>query len=276
MSGKKFVFLEEEKPVLLPLWREALTGVDWLRLRTRPVYYGVGVPKGDGAAVITVPGFLGHDVYLREMNFWLKRIGYKAYGSNIGHNAECPDILIDRLLLTLQKACNETGRPAHFIGHSLGGILSRAAAVLAPEQVASVITLGAPFRGIHSHPSVMQTSRIVRKRIEARRHTRPANKPLRQACFTMNCNCAFADAVRMGLPGHVRETAIYTKTDGVVDWQVCISGVPSQDFEVAGTHCGLAWNHDAYAIIARRLTLPIGSVTSKCAPPAPQKAMDLV
>src|SRR3990170_1323342 len=43
----------------LPLWREALVGMDWLSLRASSVYRGIGVPHGDGSVVVLIPGFLG-------------------------------------------------------------------------------------------------------------------------------------------------------------------------------------------------------------------------
>ena len=52
----------------MPIWRESLAGLDWLALRTSPVFYGCGVPRGDGAGVVLVPGFLGTDWYLLERN----------------------------------------------------------------------------------------------------------------------------------------------------------------------------------------------------------------
>lgn len=230
-------------------------GAEWLALRTKPLYYGFGVPRGNGSAVITVPGFLGSDRYLREMNLWLKRIGYRPYPSDIGRNAECPDILVDRLLLTIDRAHSETRRRVHLIGHSLGGVLARAAAVLASEKILSVTTLASPFRGMRSHPSVALTGREVRRRIARRAHTRPPDKPLRQHCFTGRCNCDFAEAVRLGIQDDlIDETAVYTKTDGVVDWSVCITGKSEVDVEVKGTHCGLAWNAEVYRLVADRLS----------------------
>jgi pimeloyl-ACP methyl ester carboxylesterase len=47
----------------------------------------------------------------------------------------------------------------HLIGHSLGGVLVLSAASLRPDIVASVITLGSPFRGIRSHPMVLEMSK---------------------------------------------------------------------------------------------------------------------
>jgi hypothetical protein len=55
------------------------------------------------------------------------------------------------------------------------------------------------------------------------------------------------------LPASVAETAIYTRSDGVVDWRYCITEDPSVDFEVPGTHIGLAFNPAVYDIIAARL-----------------------
>lgn len=79
-------------------WTEALFGAEILILHATPVYYGLGVPRGDGSAVIIIPGFLGTDLYLTELHAWLARIGYRPYFSGIGINAECPNILIQRRL----------------------------------------------------------------------------------------------------------------------------------------------------------------------------------
>ena len=51
----------------------------------------------------------------------------------------------------------------------------------------------------------------------------------------------------------VKMTAVYTRTDGVVDWHYCISGDPTVDVEAPGTHVGLAFNPSVYAVMARRL-----------------------
>jgi len=264
-SGKNFVFVDEEEPAFVPMWREVFTGVDWLRLRADRVFYGLGVTRGNGAGVVTVPGFLGSDIYLREMNFWLRRIGYTARRSNIGLNMDCPDILADHLLQTVERTCDETGQPVHLIGHSLGGMLSRAVARFAPELIGSVITLGSPFRGIRSHPRVLRTGDFVRRRIEARQHERPAHKPMQDSCFSGACNCQFAEALRSGLPDSIPQTAVYTKTDGVVEWSVCITGDPTIDVEVRGTHCGLAFNAAVYRIISERLA----AATEGAAQPVP-------
>ena len=68
-------FVKDQKPATLPIWREALAGLDWVSLRTSPLFYGCGVPRGDGAAVVLVPGFLASDWYLFEIHAWLASVG---------------------------------------------------------------------------------------------------------------------------------------------------------------------------------------------------------
>jgi hypothetical protein len=48
-------------------------------------------------------------------------------------------------------------------------------------------------------------------------------------------------------------SAIYTRTDAIVDWTYCVTGDPEIDIEVPGTHVGLVINPSAYTVIARRL-----------------------
>src|ERR1700750_3369936 len=84
--------------VSLPIWNEMLVGIEMIYLRLSPVYWGLGVPSGDGSAVVVIPGFLMTDLYLTEFRAWIKRIGYKAYFSGIGLNAECPNLLLQQKL----------------------------------------------------------------------------------------------------------------------------------------------------------------------------------
>jgi len=249
MSATTFVFHPEKVAAVRPLWRETFAGLDWLALKASPVYYGFGVPRGDGSAVIVVPGFMGTDHYLYELYFWLRRIGYKPYLSNIGWNAECLNTLVERLTATINKAQQETGKKVHLIGHSLGGVLSRAATINQPAPIASVTTLGSPIRGIRSHPLVLQAAERVREKILCD-SKRKAEKP---DCYTGYCDCPAVTAMHEHFPHEVRKTAIFTKTDGVVDWQVCITDDPAKNFEVTGTHVGLAFNPAVYSIIAKRL-----------------------
>jgi hypothetical protein len=236
---------EHEPAHELPIWREWLAGFDWVLLRTSTAYFGVGLPKGDGSAVVTVPGFLGTDTYLLELHYWLRRMGYRPYASKIGRNADCPNLLLSRLITTLERAHRETGRRVHLIGHSLGGVLARSAASHRPDLVASVVSLGAPFRGIRSHPVVLRTRDVVRRFLSGL----PSRQFLPPGCYTGTCTCGFVEALDR-FPSDVRELAIFSRGDGVVDWRMCVTGDGSKDREVLGTHVGLAFNPFVYRALA--------------------------
>jgi pimeloyl-ACP methyl ester carboxylesterase len=232
-------------------WSEALVAAELLLLHATPTYYGWGVPRGDNSGVVVIPGFLGTDIYLMELHAWLQRIGYRPYFSGIGLNAECPNLLIQRRLNeTIAKARKETRRKIHVIGHSLGGIIARSLAHQRPDIIASVITLGAPFRGTVLHRGVLRVVEMVRKRI-----LEEHGGGVLPDCYTGRCTCNFLDSLRQDLPDSVLETAIYTRDDGIVDWRYCMTRNPEVDFEVSGTHLGLAFNSTVYTLIAERLAL---------------------
>ncbi|HYA26198.1 MAG TPA: alpha/beta fold hydrolase [Terriglobales bacterium] len=231
------------------LWTEALFGAEILLLHATPVYYGFGVPRGDGSAVVIIPGFLGTDAYLTELHQWLARIGYRPYFSGIGINAECPNLLIQRVLHeTIKTALKETGRKIHLVGHSLGGVIARSLAGQRPKDVASVITLASPFRGTVANRTVLHAAEAVRMRI-----LQEHGRGVLPDCYTGRCTCNFIDSLRRDIPRAMMETAIYTRHDGIVDWRYCMTKNPDVDFEVPGTHIGMAFNPAAYSIVAERL-----------------------
>ena len=243
--------LRPQTEVPTSLWSEALFGAEILLLHATPVYYGFGVPRGDGSGVIIIPGFLGTDLYLTELHGWLARIGYKPYFSGIGINADCPNLLIQRHVdETVKKALAETGGKVHVIGHSLGGVIARSVAGGRPRDVASVITLASPIRGTVANRAVIHAAEAVRLRI-----LQEHGDGVLPHCYTGRCTCNFIDSLRRDLPSSMVETAIYTRHDGIVDWRYCLTRRQGNDFEVPGTHIGMAFNPSAYSIVAERLAL---------------------
>jgi triacylglycerol lipase len=227
---------------------EALWALEWVALRASPIWWGLGVTRGHGAPVVLVPGFLGTDGDLLELYNWLQRIAYRPYMSQIGWNAECLQILTARLLHRIDQAHAETGRKVHLIGHSLGGMLARSAATLQPESVASVVTLASPFRGVRPYSLVTAAAARVRPpiRIEPPSSARPH-------CYTAYCGCEATAALHRTFPLDIPQMAVYTRTDGIVDWRYCLNDDPMTDVEVPGTHVGLTFNQFVYHAIATHL-----------------------
>jgi hypothetical protein len=75
----------------------------------------------------------------------------------------------------------------------------------------------------------------------------------RPGCFTGYCGCEAVAGLRQGLPASVPDLAVYSRTDGIVDWRYCINDDPEGNVEVSGTHIGMVFNPQVYRLLATRL-----------------------
>ncbi len=233
--------------------REMRWQAELARLLADPVWRGVGLPRGDGAPVLLIPGFLAGDQSLSVMAGWLRRLGYAPRRAGISFNVACSDIAIDRLERVLHHVHLSTGRPVAIVGHSRGGHFAKALAIRCPDQVSQVISMGS---GLDDPFDISEITRIAvqgARRAIARRDPERAAK----GCFTHSCLCRYAADFRSPFPSSVPLTSLYSKGDGVVRWRACV--VPYADcVEVTGSHVGLAFNRHAYREIAARLA-PAGA-----------------
>jgi pimeloyl-ACP methyl ester carboxylesterase len=238
-------------PASTPIWREAFFPLEWLALRASPVYWGFGVPHGSGEPVVVVPGFLASDASLIELYWWLARIGYRPYFSRIGRNVDCPDFQTGRLRETVLRARQETGQRVRLIGHSLGGMLSRNLAKEHPEDVAMVITLGSPFRdAVRAHPLLISAAATIRSYAGT-----GAARNVRPSCFSGHCTCTFVKNMLQPGDWEVPRFAVYSRRDGVVEWESCIEDDPALNDEVSASHLGMVVHAGTYRAIARRLRM---------------------
>lgn len=238
-------------PASTPIWREALFPLEWLALRASPVYWGFGVPHGSGEPVVVVPGFLASDASLVELYWWLARIGYRPYFSRIGRNVDCPDFQTGRLRETVLRARQETGQRVRLVGHSLGGMLSRNLALEHPEDVAMVITLGSPFRdAVRAHPVLISAAATIRSYAG-----RGAARNVRPSCFSGHCTCTFVKNMLMPGEWRVPRFAVFSRQDGVVEWESCVEDDPALNDEVHASHLGMVVHAGTYRAIARRLRM---------------------
>ena len=62
-------------------------------------------------------------------------------------------------------------------------------------------------------------------------------------------------AVRWPIRRRCRRRAIYSRTDGICAWQICVEqpSARTENIEVQGSHCGLGHNPAAVYAIADRL-----------------------
>jgi pimeloyl-ACP methyl ester carboxylesterase len=236
-------------------WGRPLAETRWLleaaRLLGDPVFHGNGVPRGDGAPVVLMPGFLGGDQTLAVLALWLRRIGYRPYLCGFVGNVDCSNRALDRVERRVESLHRRHGRRVALVGHSRGGHFARALAYRRPELVSHAISMGADLQ------SMVAVTVPVRLAIAGvRRALLATNRAQVEGCMTLACDCRFTHDFRAPFPcDRVRLTTIYTKADGNVRWQACL--VPYADcIEVTGSHTGLVFNRKAYRAIATALAAP--------------------
>ncbi len=120
-------------------------GAEAAALVADPAFWGWGVRRGDGHAVITLPGLGGSDLYLSPLRGWLRRVGYRAVRSGLNPNRGWSPEAVAAIAALARQEAGRSGRPVTLIGHSMGGNIARSAARLAPDAVRQVITLGSPL-----------------------------------------------------------------------------------------------------------------------------------
>lgn len=138
--------LTQQPPPLRLLLGELRVARDWARARWRPSV--VDSPfVGDGAPVITLPGFCASDVSMGQMRRNLRAAGFRARGWQLGANLGARPDTIARIHDRVSAVADREGRSVHLVGWSLGGVFAREFAKHHPDLVASVVSMGSPFSG---------------------------------------------------------------------------------------------------------------------------------
>jgi pimeloyl-ACP methyl ester carboxylesterase len=230
--------------------REVRWQLQLARLLADPLFRGHGVPRGDGRAVVMVPGFLVGDYTLSVLGGWLARIGYQPHGSGMAANVGCMDRALDSFEQRVAEIHEQSGRRVALLGHSRGGHFAKALARRRPDWVSHVVVMGA---GLDEPLDVSLPIMAVARAIGAAH--RRADPSLPEGCLLGDCNCrAFADYAAP-FPAEIPLTSIYTRGDGCLRYTCCV--VPYADcVEVGGGHVGLAFERRAYAAIAQALSVP--------------------
>lgn len=236
-------------PSLPPLWREGRIGLEWAALRRSDVLRGAGVPAGGGRGVLLIPGFLAGDGSLGTMTQWLRAAGYWTKRAGIRTNVACSELACTRLEERLECLAARTGQRAVVIGQSRGGIFAKALGARRPDLVAGVVTLGAPVMSqLAVHPVVLAQVGVV-----ATLGSGPVPGLISWRCLRGECCSRFRDALAGPMPPEVGYVALYSRSDGVVDWRSCLDPDADACVEVRASHCGMSQNAAAYRAIARAL-----------------------
>ncbi len=116
------------------------------------------LPRGDGHAVIVLPGLGGTDASTAPLRWFIGRLGYRSHGWGLGRNGGFGRHVIDGLDELLDAT--QEHAPVSIIGWSLGGLHAIELARRRPGAVRSIITLGSPLVGRRRPPADIPTSSV--------------------------------------------------------------------------------------------------------------------
>ena len=191
-------------------------------------------PRGDGHAVLILPGLAAHDSSTRMLRNFLIQRGYAAHGwgqgINFGPRPNVIEACVERLRFLHRQS---GGRKVSLVGQSLGGVYARVLAGLAEEQVRCVIMLGSPIAG----PASASNARRLYRAVSGRHAHHPAYAALLKRA------------------PHVPTTSIFSRSDGVVAWQSSLMDEHplAENIEVFTSHTGMALAPTVLHAIADRL-----------------------
>lgn len=195
-------------------------------------------PEGDGHPVMVLPGFLGSDGYNAALRRFLSKVGYASHGWGMGRNLGPRDGVLEGLEERVHNLYERYGRPMSLVGHSLGGIFAREIAREYPEKVRQVISLGSPFG------EGRMTGSIPARLFSALNP--PEELPI--------------DEDMLSTAPPVPTTAIYSKGDGIVNWQTTFQQnghSETQSIQVRGSHCGMTFNPSIWLLVAECLATSV-------------------
>ena len=232
----------------IPIWGESRAALEHAALRRDPILRGEGVPRGDGAPVMLVAGFMAGDTSLGVMARWLRELGYRPCRAGIRANVDCTTRTIERLESEAERLARRHGRRVTIIGQSRGGSMARILAVRRPDLIERIVTLGAPVVDQFAvHP-------FVRAQVMALGLLGTAGVP---GLFTRQCGlgecCALArEQITGPFPDDVDFVSVYSRSDGIVDWHACLDPA-ARPVEVRSSHVGMAVNREVYRAVADAL-----------------------
>ena len=195
-------------------------------------------PRGDGHAVLVLPGLSANDESTRVLRRYLADLGHEVHGWGLGRNLGPRPGVREALLERLDRLHEASGRAVSLVGWSLGGAYARALALRRPHAVRNVVTLGSPIAG---DASSTRARRLYEWASGQRAGTGP--RPYR------------------AVPDDVPSTSIYSRSDGVVAWRASLQpeGPLAENVEVIGSHVGLGVHAPVLYAVADRLAQPEGA-----------------
>jgi predicted alpha/beta hydrolase family esterase len=195
-------------------------------------------PRGDGHAVLVLPGFATDDHATAFLRRFLDRVGYQVHPWGLGMNFDhrTAGFRGEHVARQINRIVASTGKKLSLVGWSLGGVIAREAARRDPNSVRQVISIASPFCGNpHANHVGAVYTWLSGNRVDS---------PEAMRRFALGPQ-----------PLPMPSTSIYSRKDGITAWENCvaITNHQSENIEVNSSHFGMVINADVFQIVADRL-----------------------
>ena len=195
--------------------------------------------NGNQTPVIIIPGLGAGRKAMLKVHQRLAGWNYAPHDWGMGRNKGPADFDFDKYLEPLMRKIDNlyatTGKPIVLLGWSLGGLVAREAAKRRPGQIQGVITLATPMRGLitdtnalwlyeHFHKKKLFMPEDVKTEIQ--------------------------------IEPPVPTVAVFSKTDGMVNWRTCIQKEAQYTKHVCintSSHIGMVFNRRVLTTIRKEL-----------------------
>jgi pimeloyl-ACP methyl ester carboxylesterase len=190
---------------------------------------------GAGRPVLVLPGFSADDALTARLRGHLRGLGYRPHGWQLGRNHGLTEALVEGVEARFVELHERHQLPVSIVGWSFGGLFARWLAHEHPGAVRQVVCLGSAWRaeGERTRTTALFERSAARYGLSDRAHD-------------------IISTLREPMP--VPTTAIYSKTDGIVNWRACALPVgEGENISVPSSHVGLVSNPLALAAVEDRL-----------------------
>jgi pimeloyl-ACP methyl ester carboxylesterase len=189
--------------------------------------------RGQGEPVLLVPAFLSPDVSTAAIRKFLLQQGFAPEPWGCGINFGPTPGALSNLRACICASAERHGRKISVVGISLGGTLAREASKRCSNCVERLITVASPV----NLPVITPLAPLAKL-----------------ASLFWDADMKRAAARVAELPP-IPVTAIFSQSDGIVDWRACVP-LPSVQTEVvalSGDHMTMGSNPEVLRVIAARL-----------------------
>jgi triacylglycerol lipase len=194
--------------------------------------------RGDGRPVLLLPGLFNSERSLIVMHRYLSDLGYTVHGWGLGRNlgVRATGTQAERLIERVAALHAASERKVTLVGVSLGGIMARLVAHRRPDLVAQVITVSSPFAGSPLATNVWRQFEWL------------SGEKVDDPAVTKRLE-------EVAQPLSVPSTAIWSRSDGLVNGTICREGegAACNSVEVRSSHLWVQMHPDVLRAIARAL-----------------------